>query len=93
MKMDKMLALTGEPPQDDSEDFSAEEAKRAMPTSSPEDLVQRLMKQVRGSRVSKFTLKSHELRRHDGHLYYRVRMIANQEPDKILIFCVDWVQP
>jgi len=94
MKMDKMLTLTGEePPQEDSEDFSAEEAERATLTADPDDLVKRLMKQVRGSRVSKFTLKSHELRRREGHLYYRVRMIANQEPDKILIFRVDWVQP
>jgi hypothetical protein len=57
-----------------------------------EDFVQRLMKQVRGSQVAKFALKSHELRRRDHHLYYRVRMVATQEPDKVLIFQVDWIQ-
>ncbi len=91
MKPNQML-LTGELPLEDSEDFTADEAEVATPTKSSEDLVQRLMKQVRGSKVSKFTLQNHELRRREGHLYYRVRMIANREPDKVLIFCVDWVR-
>ena len=92
MKLDQML-LTGEPPQEDSDDFTDSEAELATLTKNSEDFVQRIMKQVRGSKVSKFTLQSHELRRREGHLYCRVRMIANQEPDKVLIFRVDWVQP
>ena len=86
------LTIEGLEPED-SEDFTDEEAERATVTEGPDDLVQRLMKQVRGSRVSKFTLRSHELRRRQDHLYYRVRMVAIQEPDKVLIFQVDWVKP
>lgn len=93
MKIDEKLVLTGDLPQEDSEDFSAEEAASAIPTQNSEDLVKRLMKQVRGSRVSKFTVQSHELRRREGRLYYRIRMTATQEPDKVLVFKVDWIQP
>lgn len=85
------LSLEGLEPQD-SEDFGPEEAERATVTEGPDDLVQRLMKHVRGNRVAKFALQSHELRRRDQHLYYRVRMVATQEPDKVLIFRVDWIQ-
>ena len=85
------LSLDGLEPVD-SDDFGSEEAERATVTEGPDDLVQRLMKQVRGNQVAKFTLKSHELRRRERHLYYRVRMTATQEPDKVLIFRVDWMQ-
>jgi hypothetical protein len=85
------LSLEGLEPED-SEDLGPEEAEKATVTEGPDDLVQRLMKQVRGSQVAKFALKSHELRRRDHHLYYRVRMVATQEPDKVLIFQVDWIQ-
>lgn len=85
------LSLEGLEPED-SEDFSSEEVERATVTEGPDDLIQRLMKQVRGNQVAKFALKRHELRRWDDHLYYRVRMVATQEPDKVLIFRVDWIQ-
>ena len=87
MKMNQILT------EEDSEDFSADEAQKMIPTKNSEDLVKRLMKHVRGSRVSKFAIKSHDLRRREGRLYCRVCMTATQEPDKILIFGVDWVQP
>jgi len=85
------LSLDGLEPVD-SDDFGSDEAERATVTEGPDDLVQRLMKQVRGSQVSKFALKSHELRRREQHLYYRVRMVATQEPDKVLVFRVDWMR-
>ena len=90
---ESLASLLEDPPREDSDDFSSEEARRATPTSDADDLVDKIMRQVRGTKVSKFAIRKHELRRKDQHLYYRCRLVATHEPDKVLIFRIDWVQP
>jgi hypothetical protein len=92
--MKKALAnLLEDPPEEESEDFSVEEATRSVLTTNADDLIERIMQQVRGSKVSKFTVDRHELRRKKGHLYYRLRLVATNEPPKVLVYQIDWVRP
>jgi len=77
---------------EDSDDFTEDEAQRAIITTGSDELVQWVLKHVRGSRVAKYTVQNHELRRRGDHLYYRARLVAQQEPDRVLIFRVDWVK-
>jgi len=92
--MQKTLAsLLDDPPQEDSEDFSQEEVQRATVTTDADDLVNKIMHQVRGSTDSKFAVKSHELRRRDNHMFCRLRLVATHEPDKVLVYQIDWVKP
>jgi hypothetical protein len=88
----KSLAMMPDLKLEDSDDFSEDEAQRATFTTGPDDLVQWLLKNVRGSRVAKYTVQEHHLRRWRDHLYYRARLVAQQEPDRVLIFRVDWVK-
>jgi hypothetical protein len=92
--MKKVLAsLLENPPEEDSEDFSVADANRAILTSGADNLVEQVMRQVRGSRVTKFVVDRHELRRKEGHLYYRLRLVATNEPPKVLVYQIDWVSP
>jgi len=92
--MKKALAsLLEDPPEEDSEDFSLEEAKRSVLTANADDLIEKVMHQVRGSKVAKFAVDRHELRRKEGHLYYRLRLVATNEPPKVLVYQIDWVRP
>lgn len=92
--MKKVLAsLLEDPPREDSDDFSPEEAQRATPTTDADDLVNKIMRQVRGSKVAKFAIENHELRRKGDHLYYRARLVAQHEPPKVLVYQIDWVKP
>jgi hypothetical protein len=92
--MKKALAsLLEDPPEEDSNNFSLEEAQRATLTANADDLVEKIMQQVRGSKVSKFTVANHELRRRSDHLYYRVKLVATNEPSKVLVYQIDWVRP
>lgn len=88
-----LTSLLENPPEEDSEDFSVEDANRSIPTLGAEDLVEKVMHQVRGSRVTKFVVDRHELRRKEGHLYYRLRLVATNEPPKVLVYQIDWVVP
>lgn len=80
--------------EEDSEDFTENEAQRATVTVGPDDLVQWIITEVRAqnNKVSKFALQDHQLRRKHDHLYYRVRLVAQHEPDRVLVFQVDWVK-
>jgi hypothetical protein len=91
MTMKKLASMLDDPPRENSEDFTTEDALRATPTTDADDLVGKIMCQVRGSKVSKFAVQSHELRRRNDHMYCRVRLVATHEPDKVLVYQIDWV--
>lgn len=91
--MKNLVSLLEDPPLEDSEGFSEEEALAAEPTANADDLIHQILKQIRGSRVAKFVVKSHEMRRWGGHMYCRIRLGAVDEPDKVLIYQIDWVLP
>lgn len=83
-------ALTEDPPKEDSEDLTDSEIERAVFTRSLQELTQRLTEEIQQNRD--FSLKRHELRRRGGHLFWRTTLVANREPDKVLVFSVDWLQ-
>ncbi len=84
-------ALLEDPPLEDSEDLTQEETRRAVFTTSSDDLVEQITQYVK--EVSGFSVRSHELRRRDDHMFCRIRLGAASEPDKVLIYQVDWVIP
>lgn len=87
------MSLLEDPPRGNSEDFTQEDVEKAIVTTSSEDFLGRFMRNVRGSIAPKFSVLSHELRRWDDHMYCRVRLGAPGEPDKVLIYQIDWVEP
>jgi len=83
------------PPPGDSEDLSDVEIKNAVDTRDRQDLAQRIATALRiigpeGSECA-FTLKGHELRRRNHHLYWRVRLVSPEEPERVLVFRADWL--
>jgi len=86
----KLPALTDDPPKEDSPDLSDAEIDRAIFTGNDRELAQRLTTEIKVNRD--FALKKHELRRRGEHLYWRATLVANKEPNKVLVFSVDWLQ-
>jgi hypothetical protein len=82
---------------EDSEDFTEEEALKAIPTKCQTDLVERII--AEGSSVH-----SYELRKREGHLYSRVTFVKgwvlgdegkipmSTVPGHTTIFIVDWLK-
>ncbi len=83
-------ALTENPPKEDSPDLTDAECERAVFTKDSNDLARMLTEEIKRNRH--FAMKRHELRRRGDHLYTRVTLVANKEPDKVLVFQVDWLQ-
>jgi len=40
----------------------------------------------------RYTLKKHELRRKDSHLYWRIHLDASEASNQVLIYLVDWLK-
>jgi hypothetical protein len=79
---------------EDSTDFTQEDALKAVPTRNQDHMIHCLIDHLRSDPDSGFSVKSHELRRCNNHLYYRVRLVTSPlEPDKVLIYQVDWIVP
>lgn len=84
------MPLLEDPPREDSEDFTFKEAQEATPTTDAADLVDRILRHVRGSES---TIRSQELRRRGDHLYCRICLVGTHEPDQVLVYQIDWVRP
>lgn len=88
----------GPPPAEDSEDFTDEEANAAVATATESELARLLALELSpghasvGKQDARFALKKHELRRRNGHLFTRVHLGCPGEPDKVLVFKIDWLQ-
>lgn len=84
-----LTMLSEEPPKEDSDDLTDDEIEAAVETRGPDDLAHLVCEAIKESR--KFTVDAHELRRRGEHLYYRCHMVCAQEPDRVLIYRVDWL--
>lgn len=84
-----LTTLTEDPPEEDSEDLTDDEIELAVATNNPDDLAQLICSAIKESR--KFTLQSHELRRRGARLFWRSRLVCAREPDRVLIYGVDWL--
>lgn len=84
-----LTTLTEDPPEEDSEDLMDEEIEQAIVTKNPDDLAKLICAAIKESR--KFTLQSHELRRRGSRLFWRSRLVCAREPDRVLIYGVDWL--
>lgn len=82
--------LINDPPQEDSEDLTDEEVAQALPTNNHQELAQHLVEEIR--RQEGLAVKSHELRRRGEDLFWRTHLVvAPGEPDRILVFRVNWL--
>lgn len=93
--MSHHLHLVGAPPKEDSQDLTDEEIALSVPTHNLEDFVRALEESLRPlirPNVSG-AIKSHDLRRRGDSLYCRTRVLFDGEPEKVLVFKVDWMDP
>jgi len=88
--MTKLPALTEDPPREDSPDLTDAEVEGAVFTKDTNEFARLLTGEVKQNRD--FAIKTHELRRRGDHLYARIRLVSHKEPDKVLVFQVDWLQ-
>jgi hypothetical protein len=88
------LHLVGEPPKEDSVDLTDGEINIAVPTKDLEDFVRVLEEALRPLVRPNVggAIKSYDLRRRGDNLYCRAKALLDGEPDKILIFQVDWMK-
>lgn len=77
------------PPKEDSPDLTDEEIERAIPTGDSSDLARHIIEELRHS--NGFAVSRYENRRRGERLFLRVRLVAPKEPDKVLVFSVDWL--
>lgn len=83
-------ALIDDPPKEDSEDLTDEEIAEAADTLSLGHLTQCLVEEIR--RRGGLSVKSHQLRRRGDNLYWRTHLVVTpDEPDRVLIFRVNWL--
>lgn len=88
------LDLLGPMPDEDSIDLLDKEIESAVVTKDSTDFIRLLEEEVRPYLRPNCAaaIKSHELRRRKPHLYCRTRLALDGEPDKVLLFQVDWLQ-
>jgi hypothetical protein len=88
------LRLVGEPPKEDSIDLTDGEISLAVPTKNMEDFVRALEEELRPLVRPNVggTIKSYDLRRRGDNLYCRAKVLLDGEPDKVLVFQVDWME-
>ena len=89
MKTPQFPPVVEDPPKGDSPDLSDDEVEGAVDTRDVDDLAKLTAKAV--AQDAGFTVTGHELKRRGDHLYWRTRMAAADEPDKVLVFRVDWL--
>lgn len=83
---------------DDSEDLSNEEVERAVETSDEKQLVRILTEELSPGHASigkgdaRYAVLGHQIRRRKPHLYLRTRLGCPGEPEKTLVFRVDWAE-
>jgi hypothetical protein len=82
--------FTEDPPKEDSPDLTDAEIDNAIFTRDDRELAQKITEEIKRNRD--FALKKHELRRRGEHLFWRATLVANKEPNKVLVFSVDWLQ-
>lgn len=82
-------AIIEDPPTEDSPDLTDEEIERAVFTRDSDELARHLADEIR--RSTKFAVNRYEIRRRGEHLFWRIRLVAPKEPDKVLVFAVDWL--
>lgn len=89
-----LLDPKGLPADEDSDDFTGEEAEAAILTGNSGEFVQAIEEAIRPLVRPNVgaTVQSYELRRRDKKLFCRTRIAFDGEPDKVLVFQVDWLQ-
>lgn len=86
------MELTGEYPEEDSEDLTDEEIAKAIPTVGTGDIVNVLQDLKCEVCNEPFVGHSHELRRRKPNLYWRVVSRCPQDHMDHRLFQVDWLQ-
>ena len=85
------------PPNEDATDLSDEEVQRAVLTESEAELTRHLIEELTpghasvGKSDARFSLKRQELRRRSPNLYWRAYLGCPGEPDKVLVYQVNWL--
>jgi hypothetical protein len=89
-----LLDPKGIPTENDSPDFTEEEATGALLTGNSSEFVQALEEAIRPLVRPNVgaTIQNYDLRRRNKTLYCRTRIAFDGEPDKVLVFQVDWLQ-
>lgn len=87
--MTRITDLIEPPPPEDSEDLTNEEVEGAVVTASAADLGKHIIEEIR--RREGLTVKCHELRRRGADLFWRTRLVLATEPERVLIFRVNWL--
>jgi hypothetical protein len=96
--MEMQMNLTLPPPEEDSEDLTDEEIQRAIETQNEDDMAKLIARELSpgvaslGKADARYALHRQELRRRRPHLYNRVSLCCAGEPDKVLVYRVDWLQ-
>lgn len=88
-----MLDLIDVPPEEDSEDLTDEEIAGALETTDSNHFVKLFEELLRPAVRPNVTgvVQSYQLRRRKPHLYCRATLGFSGEPDKVVIFRVDWL--
>lgn len=94
-----MNFLSSPPPSDeDSKDITEVEVSHAVITTSEDEFKRMLVQELSPGMASiskqdaRYASRSYELHRKKPHLYCRVRLGCPGEPDKVLVYQVDWIQ-
>jgi hypothetical protein len=87
------LDLLGPTPNEDSEDLTDAEIEAAIVTNDSNDFVRHLEETIRplGRPNVAAAIQKHQLRRRKPHLYCRTLIAVDGEPDKSILFQVDWL--
>ncbi len=86
--MTGVRGVMGAPEVEDSVDLTDAEVTGAVPTMSEQDLAALLTQQLQTG----CSLGTREIRRRRPHLYLRCYVVCPDEPPKVLVYCVDWLQ-
>lgn len=84
--------LIEDPPREDSPDLTDEHVEQAVITKDADDLASLICEDIKES-GGKFPLQGHELKRRGEHLYWLSRLVCVGEPDRVLIYRTDWLEP
>lgn len=85
------------PPEENSPDLTDEEVSQAVPTTSESEFTKLVAAELTPGHASvgkgdaRYALHKHELRRRTPNLYWRVYLGCPGEPDKVLVYQVDWL--
>jgi len=91
------LPSTIPPPEEDSEDLMDEEVEHSIETDSEADLAKKIAAELSPGHASigkgdaRYSLHKQELKRKQGHIYCRTSLCCPDEPDKVLVYRIDWL--